>query len=114
MAINLDKFFKNEETGLSSESTVTGDFGLRIIRPNSFGAETRKIIEIIKKGNIVAFNLENLSSEEGQRSFDFINGATIVLGGKIEKITDKVYASVPAGISVESLDINNEEENVEE
>ncbi|WP_067140984.1 cell division protein SepF [Oceanivirga salmonicida] len=113
MAINLDKFFKNEEVSVESEPIVAGGFGLRIIRPNSFGMETRKIIELIKKGNIVAFNLENLSSEDGQRSFDFINGATIILGGRIEKITDKVFASVPAGVSVESLE-TNEVENTEE
>ncbi len=110
MAINLDKFFKADEEENSNVATVSGDFGLRIIRPNSFGMETRKITDLIKKGNIVAFNLENLSSEDGQRSFDFISGATTVLGGRIEKITDKVYASVPAGVSVESLEANVEEE----
>ncbi len=113
MGIDFNKFFTAEEE-VSNETAATGGFGLRIIRPNSFGLETRKITDLIKKGNIVAFNLENLSSEEGQRSFDFISGATTVLGGRIEKITDKVYASVPAGVSVESLEVTNEEEIEEE
>lgn len=79
--------------------------GLRIIRPVSFEGEVNNIADLIREGNIVAFNLENLNSESGQRMIDFLSGATYVLGGKIEKITDKVYASVPSGIPVESIEV---------
>ncbi|VWL85140.1 cell division protein SepF [Oceanivirga miroungae] len=106
MAVKFGKFINNE----SGEETF--DFGLKIIRPLNYSSGARKIAELIKQKNIVAFNLENLSSEEAQRTYDFILGATTVLGGRIEKITDKVYASIPASISVENLE--EKEEQIEE
>lgn len=102
MAVKFGKFFKNED---GNESF---DLGLKIIRPLNYSTGAKKISELIKNKNIVAFNLENLSSEEAQRTYDFILGATTVLGGRIEKITDKVYASVPSYISVENLEEKEE------
>ena len=49
---------------------------------------------------------ENLTQEEGQRLIDFISGATYAPGGKIEKITDKVIASVPDGVEISEYELN--------
>lgn len=95
---NKEEIIENNEI---IENAVCG--GLKIIKLKSF-SEVGKVAELIKQGNIIAFNLENIRNEEGQRIIDYLSGATYVAGGNIEVLTDKVYASVPKGINVEKLE----------
>ena len=74
--------------------------GVNILKPKSYDEDSKKIAEMIKNSNIVAFSLENMSREEGQRLIDYLSGASYVLGGTIVAITDKVFASIPAGVKV--------------
>ena len=78
---------------------------LKITRPTKF-EEARSITDSIINKDIVIFSLENLTQEEGQRLIDFISGATYAQGGKIEKITDKVLASVPDGVEISEYELN--------
>lgn len=98
MAISLGKYFSD------NENSNNLNFGLKIVRPTSFEEGSKKIAELIREGNIVAFSLENLPTDISQRTYDFVLGATVVLGGKIEKISDKVFASIPASINVEEVE----------
>lgn len=89
-----------EETTINQKVLLSG---IKILKIKSFN-EVERIATMIKERNVVAFNLENVRSDEGQRIIDYIYGATFVLDGRIEKITDRVYASIPYGISVENTD----------
>ena len=74
--------------------------GVSILKPKSYSEDSKKIAEMIKDNNLVAFSLENMSREDGQRLIDYLSGATFVLGGTVIEITDKVFASVPKGVTV--------------
>lgn len=76
---------------------------ISIVRIKSF-EDVQKYAEVIKNGDTLTFSLENLRVEEGQRVIDYLSGATYVLGGSIEKVTDKVYVSVPAGMGISNED----------
>ncbi len=76
--------------------------GVSILKPKSYDEDSRKIAEMIKNNNIVTFSLENISREEGQRLIDYISGASFVLGGTVVQVTDKVFASIPEGVTVQN------------
>lgn len=76
--------------------------GVSILKPKDYSEDSKKISEMIKNNNIVTFSLENMSREEGQRLIDYISGATFVLGGTVVAVTDRVFASIPAGVSVQN------------
>lgn len=96
----LDKFFTNSE---NRNEGSTMNHSITIIRPKSF-ADTNTVCSYIKANNIVTFSLENLPSDEGQRLLDYISGATFVMDATLNRVTDKVYTSVPAGYEIEELD----------
>lgn len=97
MAFN---FFNNSENG--TEEVMSEGLFLTIIRPKTVD-ETAVIVEKIKERKIVAFTLENIISEEGQRIIDILSGAVQITSGRIQKITDKVFVIVPNGVEIENI-----------
>ena len=51
--------------------------------------EIQDIVDILKKGECVCVNLQNMGSASYIRSLDFLSGAIYVLNGKIKKNWEK-------------------------
>ena len=57
--------------------------------------EIQDIVDILKKGECVCVNLQNMGSASYIRSLDFLSGAIYVLFGKIKKNGEKTYTFYP-------------------
>ncbi len=57
--------------------------------------EIQNIVDILKKGECVCVNMQNLENTSYIRSLDFLSGAIYVLNGKIKKNGEKTYIFYP-------------------
>ncbi|CAM3207591.1 cell division protein SepF [Streptobacillus ratti] len=78
------------------------------VKPKNMN-EASKFVNIVRNKTIVAFNIEDLTREEGQRMLDIISGATHAMSGKTVFVSGKVFISVPEGVEVDDLIKNGEE-----
>ena len=58
------------------------------------------IVNKIKADKTVVVNLKNTEYEDGQKIFDFLNGAVFALEGSINRIADNVFILAPKQVSV--------------
>lgn len=77
---------------------------IKIFKLNKYGDKEESIIELLKSGNTVVFNLENLSDEEAKDTLRYIRGAVKALNAEIASITDKIHVLAPNDTSFESIE----------
>lgn len=71
------------------------------------------IVNRIKADKTVVVNLKNTEYEDGQKIFDFLNGAVFALDGSINRIADNVFILAPKQVSVStSIDKPEVEESI--
>ncbi|WP_066900414.1 cell division protein SepF [Streptobacillus notomytis] len=97
--------FKKENKKIKKEET---NMKFIAIKPRNMN-EVSKFVNIVKNKFIVAFNIETLSREEGQRMLDILSGATHAMSGKTVFVSEKVFISIPEGLEVDNLIENGEE-----
>ncbi|MBQ8177577.1 MAG: cell division protein SepF, partial [Clostridia bacterium] len=69
--------------------------------------DARLIVDQIKAGNGVIFNLKNLGEVLSQRLLDFLSGAEYALGFNVKKLDEYKYLATPKGMQIISdFDLN--------
>lgn len=81
--------------------SVTGSNSLKliVIEPSSFD-ESQKLVDNLKQKKPVIINLEKLETDTARKIFDFLNGATYALDGKVQKIANNIFVFAPKNVSV--------------
>ena len=63
-------------------------------------ADSKEIIDDIKRNKVVIINLSKLDLETADRLLDFISGGIYALGAKLKTIGEDIYLCVPNGVEV--------------
>ena len=73
------------------------------VRPYSF-AEAAKIGESFKEGVPIILNLSTTDQKQAQKLIDFASGMAFVTGGKLERITPRVFILIPQSVHFSEAD----------
>lgn len=73
-------------------------------RPSSF-AESEAIAALVKAGQAVVVNLEELPMETARRLVDYLSGATYALDGNMEKVGAAIFLFAPADVNIHVRDL---------
>jgi FtsZ-interacting cell division protein YlmF len=107
-----------EEAEDSSRSGVSFAGGsapvaLKVVKPKSFD-EAPAIADYIAEGSTVLLNIENMDKVSTKRLIDFLLGATHVLGGTMNMVTNTTFVFAPKSVGVADLTANDEIEEATE
>lgn len=72
---------------------------LIVYRPESY-EDTMSIIGSLKSRKPIILNMESIDIAIAQRILDFMSGAVSAMGGDIRKISNKIFAVVPADYEI--------------
>ena len=86
---------KNMETAVPQAKTNN----VILTEPLVF-ADSKDIIDDIKRNKVVIINLSKLDLETADRLLDFISGGIYALGAKLKTIGEDIYLCVPNGVEV--------------
>lgn len=75
--------------------------------------DVQRIAMDLREGRAVIVNLQHADSQLQRRVVDFISGATYVVHGKLEKVSDKVFLASPSNVSVTEDDRSRARRDVE-
>lgn len=88
--------------------TITTDNNIKakvvLVEPEKF-TDARKVCRELKAGNVVVVNFEKLSETDSLRVYDVIQGATFVLEGSIQDISDNVTVAAPHNVDIQTNDL---------
>lgn len=63
-------------------------------------ADSKDIVDDIKRNKVVIINLSKLDIETSDRLLDFISGGIYALGARLKTIGEDIYLCVPNGVEV--------------
>ena len=63
-------------------------------------ADSKDIVDDIKRNKVVIINLSKLDVETSDRLLDFISGGIYALGARLKTIGEDIYLCVPNGVEV--------------
>lgn len=63
-------------------------------------ADSKDIVDDIKRNRVVIINLSKLDLETSDRLLDFISGGIYALGARLKTIGEDIYLCVPHGVEV--------------
>ena len=93
-----------KETPVSSKQKVqsqpTGKTNTVILTEPLVFADSKDIVDDIKRNKVVIINLSKLDIETSDRLLDFIYGGIYALGARLKTIGEDIYLCVPNGVEV--------------
>ncbi len=78
---------------------ISGGPQVKISRPRSFD-ESVKIVDDLKSGSMVIFDVKPLDTEEARRIVDFVAGAAYGLDGTLKRVSGGIFVVVPVDVYV--------------
>lgn len=81
-------------TGIASSKMV-------ITQPTCYD-EVECIGEYLKNKKSVIINLENVSKEDARRILDFLSGATFMVDGTIQRVSNLIYLITPKNVEIQN------------
>ena len=83
-------------------------FKMIIVEPENFEQATN-LVDSLRTRKPIIVNLENIETDVARKIFDFLSGAIYALNGKVEKISNNIFAFTPENITVvaEKKDMDN-------
>ncbi len=79
---------------------------VKVIKPQEFN-EAEKIVQELKAGKTIVVNLEGLEVSQAQRIMDFVGGASYIIDGSLNAISNNIFIAAPDNIEV-SGDLKSE------
>lgn len=92
-------------SGSSGYNMINGSMGgygnknVVFFYPNSY-AEVQQLIDLLKQGESVMLNLDNIGTGDAQRMLDFASGAVYALGGCIRQVAANIFLLTPEGLGI--------------
>lgn len=81
-------------TGVSSSKMV-------ITQPTCYD-EVEGIGEYLKNRKSIIINLENVGKEDARRILDFLSGATFMVEGTIQRVSNLIYLITPKNVEIQN------------
>ncbi|MGX7095456.1 cell division protein SepF [Gemella bergeri] len=91
---------KENSVNKATSNPITGKMNNVILTEPLVFADSKDIIDDIKKNKVVIINLSKLDVETADRLLDFVSGGIYALNAKLKIIGEDIYLCVPNGIDV--------------
>jgi len=72
-----------------------------VIEPQSF-EEAPQLIQYLRERKSIVLNLSLMDAEQGQRTVDFVAGATYAIDGHQERLGDGIFLFTPSSVMISS------------
>ncbi len=82
-------------------STAVSSSKMVITQPSCY-EDVQEIGEYLRCKKAVIINLENVNKEDGQRILDFMSGATFMIEGTIQKVSNLIYLMTPRCVEIQN------------
>ncbi len=82
-------------------NTAVSSSQMVITQPSSFN-EIEEIGEYLKQRKSVIINLENVTKEDARRLIDFLSGATFMMDGTFQPVSNLIYLITPRNIEIQN------------
>ena len=82
-------------------STAVSSSKMVITQPSCY-EDVQEIGEYLRCKKAVIINLENVNKEDGQRILDFMSGATFMIEGTIQKVSNLIYLMTPKCVEIQN------------
>ena len=82
--------------------TNVGGYGAKnfvFFKPKNYDDVTN-LVEFMKQGEPAIINLDDISSDDAQRTLDFISGAVCALSGNIKRVSGNIFLIAPEGYNI--------------
>lgn len=115
MALNIKKWFQQEEDVFSNNDVENGFYELKpeealqendgkgkmiLLEPRAY-SESQQIADHLKSRNTVVVNLKRVTSDQAKRIVDFLSGTIYAIGGDLQKIGGGIFLCTPNNINVQ-------------
>ena len=115
MALNIKKWFQQEEDVFSNTDAENGFYELKpeealqendgkgkmiLLEPRAY-SESQQIADQLKSRNTVVVNLKRVTSDQAKRIVDFLSGTIYAIGGDLQKIGGGIFLCTPNNINVQ-------------
>ena len=91
----------NIQTKVIPMSTAVSSSKMVITQPTCY-EDVQEIGEYLKARKSVIINLENVGKEDARRILDFLSGATFMIEGTIQKVSNLIYLMTPKDVEIQN------------
>lgn len=92
---------KNLQSKVIPMNTAVSSSKMVITQPNCY-EDVQEIGEYLKTRKSVIINLESVSKEDARRILDFMSGATFIVEGTIQKVSNLIYLVTPRNVEIQN------------
>jgi cell division inhibitor SepF len=92
---------RNIQTKVIPMNTAISSSKMVISQPTCY-EDVESIGEYLKNKKSVIINLENVGKEDARRILDFLSGATFMIEGTIQKVSNLIYLMAPKNVEIQN------------
>lgn len=92
---------KNIQSKVIPMNTAISSSKMVITQPNCY-EDVQEIGDYLKNRKSVIINLESVSKEDARRILDFMSGATFIVEGTIQKVSNLIYLVTPRNVEIQN------------
>lgn len=92
---------KNIQSKVIPMNTAVSSSKMVITQPNCY-EDVQEIGDYLKNRKSVIVNLESVSKEDARRILDFMSGATFIVEGTIQKVSNLIYLMTPRNVEIQN------------
>lgn len=92
---------RNMQSKVIPMNTAISSSKMVITQPTCY-EDVQEIGEYLKSKKSVIINLENVGKEDARRILDFLSGATFMIEGTIQKVSNLIYLMTPKNVEIQN------------
>ncbi|MEG2645970.1 MAG: cell division protein SepF [Clostridia bacterium] len=92
---------RNMQSKVIPMNTAISSSKMVITQPTCY-EDVQEIGEYLKSKKSVIINLENVGKEDARRILDFLSGATFMIEGTIQKVSNLIYLITPKNVEIQN------------
>jgi cell division inhibitor SepF len=92
---------RNIQSKVIPMNTAISSSKMVITQPNCY-EDVQEIGDYLKNRKSVIVNLESVSKEDARRILDFMSGATFIVEGTIQKVSNLIYLMTPRNVEIQN------------
>ena len=95
------KSYEGSQTRVISMSNGISNSRMVITQPTCF-EDVQEVGDYLKAKKSVIINLENVGKDDARRIIDFLGGATFMIEGTIQRVSNLIYLIAPRTIEIQN------------
>ncbi|MEG2310989.1 MAG: cell division protein SepF [Clostridia bacterium] len=92
---------RNIQTKVIPLNTAISSSKMVITQPTCY-EDVQEVGEYLRTKKSVIINLENVGKEDARRILDFLSGATFMIEGTIQKVSNLIYLMTPKNVEIQN------------